>query len=223
VRGLADGCQQLGIPVTGGNVSFYNQTGHSPIRPTPIIGVLGVIDDVRRRTPHAFRTDGAQIYLLGDTRDEFGGSEWMDVVHGVVGGTPPVVDLERERLLADVLIAASQGGLIDSAHDLADGGLAVALVESCLHRSVGARITIPEGMDPFVLLFAESAGRAIVAVPRSEEGRFSEMCTARGLPHAGIGIVDVLSADLEISDQFTVPLAELRAAWATGLRTLFDA
>jgi phosphoribosylformylglycinamidine synthase subunit PurL len=223
VRGLADGCQQLGIPVTGGNVSFYNQTGHSPIRPTPIIGVLGVIDDVRRRTPHAFRTDGGQIYLLGDTRDEFGGSEWMDVVHGVVGGTPPVVDLERERLLADVLIAASQGGLIDSAHDLADGGLAVALVESCLHRGVGARITIPEGMDPFVLLFAESAGRAIVAVPRSEEGRFSEMCTARGLPHAGIGIVDVLSADLEISDQFTVPLAELRAAWATGLRTLFDA
>jgi phosphoribosylformylglycinamidine synthase subunit PurL len=222
VRGLADACQQLGVPVTGGNVSFYNQTGHSSIRPTPIIGVLGVIDDVTRRTPHAFHTDGAHVYLLGDTRDEFGGSEWMHIAHGFVGGSPPAIDLERERVLADVLINASRAGLIDSAHDLADAGLAAALVESCLHGGVGARITVPEGMDPFVLLFAESAGRAIVTVPRSEEVRFAEMCAARGLPHTPIGVVDVLSADLEVQNQFTVPLTELRAAWSTPLPTLFD-
>ncbi len=93
VRGLADGCQQLGIPVTGGNVSFYNQTGTTAILPTPVVGVLGVIDDVTRRTPMALRGDGALLYLLGDTRDEFGGSEWAHVVHGFLGGRPPTVDL----------------------------------------------------------------------------------------------------------------------------------
>ena len=221
VRGLADGCRQLGIPVTGGNVSFYNQTGNTPILPTPVIGVLGVIDDVSRRTPHGFHTDGAQIYLLGDTRDEFGGSEWMNAAHGFLGGTPPALDLDRERLLADVLIDSARDGLIDSAHDLADAGLAAAIVEACLHRGVGARVTLPEDADPFVYLFAESPGRAIVTVPRGEEARFTDMCAERELPHVRIGVVDVLSADLEVQDQFAVSLADLRAAWASPLPALF--
>src|SRR6266702_3755756 len=221
VRGLADGCQQLGIPVTGGNVSFYNQTGQTAILPTPVIGVLGIIDDVTRHTPHAFHTDGAQIYLLGDTLDEFGGSEWMSVAHGFLGGKPPAVDLERERLLADVLIDSARAGLVDSAHDLAEAGLAAALVEACLHRNVGARVVVPEGVDPFVLLFAESAGRAIVTVPRGDEGRFTDMCADRGLPFARIGVVDVLSTDLEVQEQFTVSLADLRSAWSEPLPALF--
>jgi phosphoribosylformylglycinamidine synthase subunit PurL len=221
VRGLADACQALGVPVTGGNVSFYNQTGHTPVLPTPVVGVLGVIDDVTRRLTHAFRSDGSQIYLLGDTRDEFGGSEWMDAVHEFLGGTPPAVDLERERLLADVLIEAAHDGLIEAAHDLSDAGLAAALVESCLQRDVGAHITVPEGAHPFVFLFSESAGRAIVTVPRRTDGRFPELCAERGLPCTRIGVVDVLSTALEVADQFSVPLAELRAAWSTPLRTLF--
>jgi phosphoribosylformylglycinamidine synthase len=222
VRGLADGCQQLGTPVTGGNVSFYNQTGSTPILPTPVIGVLGVIDDVTRRTPHAFRTDGALIYLLGETADEFGGSVWMHVVHDYLGGRPPRVDLERERLLADVLINASRDGLIDSAHDLSDGGLAQALVESCLRGDAGARIVLPEGADPFVALFSESAGRAVVSVPRSEEVRFADMCTTRGLPYARIGVVDLLDAHLEIQDQFSVRLHELREVWTAPLPGRFE-
>src|SRR6266542_2995460 len=221
VRGLADGCQQLGIPVTGGNVSFYNQTGQTAILPTPVIGVLGIIDDVTRRTPHAFHTDGAQIYLLGDTLDEFGGSEWMSVAHGFLGGRPPAVDLERERLLADVLIDSARDGLVDSAHDLAEAGLAATLVEACLHRNVGARVVVPEGVDPFVFLFAESAGRAIITVPRGDEGRFTDMCADRGLPFARIGVVDVLSTDLEVQEQFTVSLADLRSAWSEPLPALF--
>jgi len=221
VRGLADGCQQLGIPVTGGNVSFYNQTGQTAILPTPVIGVLGIIDDVTRRTPHAFHTDGAQIYLLGDTLDEFGGSEWMTVAHGFLGGKPPAVDLARERLLADVLIDSARDGLVDSAHDLAEAGLAAALVEACLHRNVGARVVVPEGVDPFVFLFAESAGRAIVTVPRGDESRFTDMCADRGLPYARIGVVDVLSTDLEVQEQFTVSLADLRSAWSEPLPALF--
>ncbi len=221
VRGLADGCERLGLPVTGGNVSFYNQTGATPILPTPVVGVLGVIDDVTRRTPFAFHTDGALLYLLGDTREEFGGSEWMHVVHGYLGGRPPAVDLDRERLLADILINSSRDGLIDSAHDLSDGGLAQALVESCAGNGLGARVVLPEDADPFVTLFAESAGRAIVTVPRSEEVRFTDMCTARGLPHARIGVTDVLSAQFEVQGHFTIPVRELRAAWTGALPRLF--
>jgi phosphoribosylformylglycinamidine synthase II len=221
VRGLADACQVLGIPVTGGNVSFYNQTGTTPILPTPVIGVLGVIDDVNRRTVQGFHSDGALLYLLGDTRDEFGGSEWMHVAHGFLGGLPPKVDLERERLLADVLINSSRDGLIDSAHDLADGGLAQSVVEACLRGACGVRLVLPDGADPFVWLFAESAGRAVVSVPRSEEIRFTDMCTARGLPATRIGVLDVLSPDLEVQGQFSVSLTDLRTAWSAPLPALF--
>jgi phosphoribosylformylglycinamidine synthase II len=221
VRGLADGCQQLGIPVTGGNVSFYNQTGRTPILPTPVIGVLGVIDDVTRRTPMAFTQDGHQLYLLGDTRDEFGGSEWANVVHGFLGGKPPKVDLDREKLLADVLINASRDGLIDAAHDVSDGGLFVALAESCLRGTTGARIVVPDDEDPFVFLFSESAGRAIVAVPRSEEVRFTDMCTARGLPARRIGVLDILESAIEVQGQFRLPIGELRRAWSGTLPALF--
>ena len=221
-RGLADGCFTLGTPVTGGNVSFYNQTGTTPILPTPVIGVLGVIDDVARRIPQGFGTDGALIYLLGDTHDEFGGSEWAYVVHTFLGGRPPVVDFARERLLADVLINASRDGLIDSAHDLSEAGLAQALVESCLRRGVGARVVLPENLDPFVALFSESTGRAMVSVPRAEEIRFTDMCSARGLPATRVGVIDLLSTELDVQDQFTISLRELRAAWTSTLRERFE-
>ncbi|MFI1160518.1 phosphoribosylformylglycinamidine synthase subunit PurL [Streptomyces sioyaensis] len=209
-RGLADACQTLGTPVTGGNVSLYNQTGEVAIHPTPVVAVLGVIDDVNRRTPIGFAEEGQLLYLLGDTREELGGSAWSQVVHDHLGGLPPRVDLERERLLAEVLISASRDGMIDAAHDLSDGGLIQALVESCLRGGKGARVVVPDGLDPFVLLFSESAGRAVVAVPRSEELRFTDMCGARGLPATRIGVVD--GAEIDIQGQFSLPLSELKAA-----------
>lgn len=218
-KGLADACQILGTPVTGGNVSFYNQTGEVAIHPTPVVGVLGVIDDVTRRTPIGFREEGQIILLLGDTREELSGSVWADVVHHHLGGRPPAVDLERERLLAEILIAGSRDGMIDAAHDLADGGLAQGLVEACLRGGHGARIVLPETVDAFVALFSESAGRAIVAVPRSEELRFTDMCKVRHLPVARIGVVD--GDTLDIQGQFTVGLDELRAANTAPLRDLF--
>jgi phosphoribosylformylglycinamidine synthase subunit PurL len=221
VRGLADGCRELGTPVTGGNVSFYNQTGSTPILPTPVIGVLGVIDDVARRTRPGFATDGALIYLLGATRDEFGGSEWMDVVHGYLGGLPPTVDFAREKLLADVLITGAREGLLDSAHDLAEGGLAQALVEAVLHGHAGARIVLPGDLDPFVALFSESTGRAIVTVTRRDEAALIELCRSRGLPAAPVGAVDVLENTLDVPGQFRIPLRELRAAWGEPLPTHF--
>ncbi|WP_411129377.1 phosphoribosylformylglycinamidine synthase subunit PurL [Streptomyces sp. x-19] len=209
-RGLADGCLTLGTPVTGGNVSLYNQTGDVAIHPTPVVAVLGVIDDVTRRTPVGFAEEGQLLYLLGDTREELGGSAWSQVVHDHLGGLPPQVDLERERLLAEILISASRDGMVDAAHDLSDGGLVQALVESCLHGGKGARVVVPDDLDPFVFLFSESAGRAVVAVPRSEELRFTDMCGARGLPVTRIGVVD--GDALVVQGQFDIPLDELRTA-----------
>jgi phosphoribosylformylglycinamidine synthase len=218
-RGLADGCLILGTPVTGGNVSFYNQTGESAIHPTPIVGVLGVIDDVTRRTRCAFAAEGETLLLLGETRDEFGGSEWAHVEHAHLGGLPPRVDLERERLLAEILIAASRDGLLSAAHDLSDGGLIQAVVESALRGGRGVRLALPEGLDSFVALFSESAGRAVVAVPRGEEQRFTELCGARGLPCARIGVVD--GDAVEVEGEFAIPLAELRAAHTGTFPGLF--
>jgi phosphoribosylformylglycinamidine synthase len=179
-----------------------------------------VLDDVTRRTPLGFREPGQQIYLLGTTRDELGGSEWAHVVHDHLGGMPPPVDLDAERQLADILVNASRDGLIDSAHDLSEGGLAQALVESTLRHGAGCRVWLPDGLDPFVALFSESAGRAIVAVPRTEEVRFTDMCTARRFPHARIGVVD--GDAIDVQGQFTLPLAELRAAWSATLPSLFE-
>lgn len=222
VRGLADGCVTLGIPVTGGNVSFYNQTGTTPILPTPVVGVLGVIDDVNRRIPTGFGTEpGETLILLGDTADEFDGSIWAQVAHDHLGGTPPEVDLAREQLLAQVLTAASRDGLVSAAHDLSEGGLIQAVVESALAGETGCRLLLPECADPFVALFSESAGRVLVAVPRTEESRFMSMCEARQLPAVRIGVVDQGSDSVEVQGQFSVTLAELREIHEGVLPGLF--
>jgi phosphoribosylformylglycinamidine synthase len=227
VRGLADGCLELGIPVTGGNVSFYNQTGAAAIHPTPVVGVLGVLPDVRLRVPMGFEHDGDAIILLGETNVELSGSEWAWVTHQHLGGAPPRVDLARERSLADVLTEAARVGHLTAAHDLSDGGLAQALVESCLRRGLGVRIAVPEqfaaGSDPFVFLFAESAGRAVVSVPRGHEKAFTALCEEHGVPWAAIGVVDQASGALDIRDHFSISLDELRAAYSGTLPALFGA
>ncbi|MGW5524354.1 phosphoribosylformylglycinamidine synthase subunit PurL [Gordonia sp. NPDC003950] len=222
VRGLADGCAQLGIPVTGGNVSFYNQTGSTAILPTPVVGVLGVIDDVTRRIPTGFGTEpGETLILLGETRDEFDGSIWAQVAHDHLGGTAPSVDLDHEKLLSAILTAASRDGLISAAHDLSEGGLIQAVVESALAGETGCRILLPEGADPFVWLFSESTGRVVVAVPRTEESRFSAMLDARGMPWTRIGVVDQGSDAVSVQDHFEVTLDELRQVYEGTLPGLF--
>jgi phosphoribosylformylglycinamidine synthase len=204
VTGLADACQQMGTPVTGGNVSFYNSTGDTAIHPTPVVGVLGVFDDTDRRTGMSWGIDGELIYLLGSTADEFGGSEWAHL-HGHLGGLPPKVDLEAERQLGQILVAGSRDGMFTAAHDLSDGGVAIGLVEMAMRSGTGARLWVPDGIDPFVFLLSESTARALVVVPRSEELRFTEMCGARNFPCERIGVVDSgLAADLSREDQVIV-------------------
>ncbi len=215
VTGLADACQYLGIPVTGGNVSFYNQTGTTPINPTPVIGVLGVHEDVRRRVNMSLTSEGATLALLGETREEFGGSEWAHVVYNHLGGLPPKVDLAAERALASVLIAAAREGLLTATHDLSDGGLSQTLVESCLRGGLGARITLPG--DPFTALFSESVARAMVAIRPGGEGRVAALCQEAGVPVAQLGVAggDALTVsgrggEGDQQELFSIPLAELR-------------
>lgn len=230
VRGLADGAAALGIPVTGGNVSFYNQTGTTAILPTPVVGVLGILDNVSRRLPTAFGSEpGETLILLGDTHDEFDGSIWAEVTAGHLGGVPPKVDLEREQLLAEVLTAASRDGLVSAAHDVSEGGLIQAVVEAALAGETGCRIVLPEGFHDgtgvFVFLFSESSGRVLVAVPRTEESRFTAMCQARGLPATRIGVVDQGpeggEPTVEVQGQFTVGIEELRRTSEGVLPGLF--
>jgi len=215
VRGLADGCRELGTPVTGGNVSFYNQTGATPILPTPVVGVLGVLDDVTRRTPMGFREPGDVVVLLGETGADFGGSEWAHAEHGHLGGTPPPVDLAAERALAAVLRCR----LLRSAHDLSDGGLAQALVESALRTGLGARVRVSG--DPFVQLFSESTARALATVALADLDRLAAVAAGHGVPLARLGEVTA-EVTLTVEDVLTVPLAELRAAHEATLPQLFD-
>lgn len=210
-RGLKDACAELGIPVTGGNVSLYNQTGETAILPTPVVAVLGVIEDVRRRTPSSFRAADERIVLLGTTREELSGSEWAKVVHNHLGGLPPQVDLRAERNLARVL--KDLVGIATSAHDLSDGGLAQALAESAMVSGIGARVDL-EG-DAFVGLYAESAARALVTVDAGDIEELRALCARHDVPMTELGSTggDVLA----VEGQFEVPLAELREAWTATL------
>ncbi|MGH3930159.1 MAG: AIR synthase-related protein, partial [Pseudonocardiaceae bacterium] len=220
VRGLADGCAALGIPVTGGNVSFYNQTGDTAILPTPVVGVLGVLDDVRLRIPTGLGDPGDDIWLLGETRDEFGGSEWAHEVHAHLGGRPPAVNLPGEQALAQVLATASREGLVTAAHDLSEGGLAQALVEAALISAHGAQITLPPQLNPFVALFAESTARTLLGVSGAHAHRVAQLCTAHRVPVTRLGHVEATDA-LEIIDVATLALEELRTAWESTLPALF--
>ncbi len=225
VTGLADACLELGTPVTGGNVSFYNQTGDVAIHPTPVIGVLGVIADVERRTPMAWKKDGELIYLLGITRDELAGSEWAHAIHKHLGGLPPVLDLSAERTLAEILVAGSQDGFFSAAHDVSDGGIAQTLVEMAMRSGIGARVAVPAELDAFVFLWSESATRAVVVVSPDRNDEFLAICAAKSFPVAEIGVVDSSSSSVELSGVFgetiSLEISELRSISEATLPRLF--
>lgn len=228
VEGLSDACLELEVPVTGGNVSFYNQTGTTPIHPTPVVGVLGIVDDVAKRVPSGWQDDGDNLYLLGTTQLELDGSAWAGVVHDHLGGRPPAVDLAGERRLAGLLHAAADQQLLSSAHDLSDGGLGQALAEGVLRFGVGARVFLGEvlerdGVDLATALFSESTGRVVVSVPREEDVKFRGLCEGRGYTVARIGVTDGESGSLEVQDAFTIPLDELREAHRGTLPAHFGA
>jgi phosphoribosylformylglycinamidine synthase len=187
IRGMRDACLAFDTPVTGGNVSFYNESGDSAIDPTPVIGMLGLLEDYRLRVPSAFPRPGLAVYLLGESFAELGGSEFAEVVLGVVAGKPPALDVTKERLLQTLLHAAARDTLLASAHDCGDGGLAVALAECAIGCGHGFAVSLPEAMPPHVALFGESAARAVVSVDPADEERFLSLAAEHAVPILRLG------------------------------------
>jgi phosphoribosylformylglycinamidine synthase len=225
VTGLADACLEMGTPVTGGNVSFYNQTGEVAIHPTPVIGVLGVIDNVEHRTPMAWGLDGELVYVLGTTRDELAGSEWAHAIHAHLGGHPPVLDLQVEMTLAEILVAGSAQQLFSAAHDVSEGGIAQTIAEMAMRSGVGVRLDVPAGLDAFTFLWSESATRAVVVVPQNRNDEFLSLCESKSFPVTKIGSVDSLSKSIELAGVFgetiSLDIEELRTVSEETLPRLF--
>ena len=186
IRGMADACRAFETPVTGGNVSFYNESGGSAIWPTTVVGMLGLIEDHRLAVRHHIG-EGTVLYLLGETFPELGGSEFADAVLGVVSGRPPALDVDRERRLHGLLIESAGMDLLRSAHDCGDGGLAVALAESAIAGRTGFAVTLPGDLPPHVALFAESASRAVVTVAAERASELEDLAVAMRVPISRIG------------------------------------
>jgi phosphoribosylformylglycinamidine synthase subunit PurL len=218
IRGLADACRALGTPVTGGNVSFYNESGDSAIWPTPVVGMLGLLTDYRLRVVSGFPRGGLAIYLLGETFPELGGSEFAEVVMGELAGRPPELDLEREGALIRLLVAAAGQDLLTSGHDCGDGGLAVALAEAAIEGGHGFAVTIETDLPPHVALFSESASRAVVTVAPEREEELVAEAGAHGVPATRLG--ETGGHRVMIEGMLETSVEELRAIHASAIPQL---
>jgi len=214
VRGLADGCLEMGLPVTGGNVSFYNQTGAVAILPTPVIGVLGVIDDVRTRTPMSFDREGLDLYLLGETANDLAGSEWA-YMHKQRGGVAPIADLQREMRLIDLLVAGRTKKIFTAAHDLSQGGLSATLTEMVLRYNTGATIHLD---NVGISLLSETPGRVVVAIDPSQSAVLIQEAAQQKIALRKIGVT---GGDSLVINDAVISLAELRTAHTETFKKLF--
>jgi phosphoribosylformylglycinamidine synthase len=221
VDGMAEACHALGLPVTGGNVSFYNESSGRPIHPTPIVGVLGLLDDATAAVPSGFLRPGLEVWLLGETRAEFGGSVWQRLTTGRLEGPPPALDLAAEAGLHRLLAELATRRLLAAAHDLSDGGLAVALVEATLAAGVGANVGLPRERSPLAALVSESPSRVLLAVPPEAAGDLEALAAMAGVPATRLGATG--GDRLVISHVVDLPLSQLRDAYESALpRALGD-
>ena len=218
VEGLAEGCAQLETPVVGGNVSFYNESFGEAIYPTPVIGMLGLLDDVDNRVGSAFVREGDLVVLLGETKDELGGSEYLKVIHGRVAGPPPSIDWSAEKGLIECLTRAAGSGMLASAHDLSEGGLAVALAESCIQGGMGAGVKPAGDLPLHVLLFSESQSRALVSVQPAKLEALEEIAGGLGVPLEVIGRTG--GGILEVEGAFSVSLEEIEGTYLNSLEKM---
>jgi phosphoribosylformylglycinamidine synthase subunit PurL len=224
VEGLADACRALDIPITGGNVSLYNETGGQAIYPTPIIGVVGVIEDASRVVSRTFKQAGDEIVLLGEGHGELGGSEFLKTMLGLVQGPPPQLDLNMERSLITLLNRAASAGLLQSAHDCSDGGVAVTLAECAFDTGgIGLTVDVPLSTDASATLFGESASRAVVSATPSNLQRLLQLAADLGVPARSIGRTGGSRITITIAGSASIycTVAEAEEVWSHALGRYF--
>jgi phosphoribosylformylglycinamidine synthase subunit PurL len=226
VEGLAEACAALDIPITGGNVSLYNETDGLAIYPTPIIGVVGVIDDASKVVSRTFKGTGDAIVLLGEGFEELGGSEYLQALHGLAKGEPPALDLDRERALIALLTRAAAAGLLRSAHDCSDGGVAVTLAECAFETDgVGLDVDLPRQHTSTVAgaLFGESASRVVVSVKPADVKELLRLAAELGVPAAQIGQTGGSQIKIAVDGVSTIecPVAEAEQVWSSALGRYF--
>jgi phosphoribosylformylglycinamidine synthase len=225
VRGISDACRALEIPVVSGNVSFYNETDGLAIPPTPTVGMVGLLEDVGKRVGLSFRREGDRIALLGQTRDELGGSEFLRTIRSRDEGPCPEVDLAAERRLIDLLAILAEQGVLSSAHDVSDGGLAVALAECAMKGSLGAEIALEEGPRVSSLLFGESTGRAIVTFTPESAAAVEGAAKKAGVPFRKIGRVGGARLKIAVAGKSVVDegVADLASLWKSAFSRAMEA
>lgn len=221
IEGMADAASRLNTPVVSGNVSFYNETEETAIYPTPTIGMVGLIPDVGKHITQWFKNEGDAVVLLGETGEEFGGSEYMIQVHGALRGRPPALDLEAESGLINTLLDASDRGIINSAHDVSEGGLAVSLAESCFTPkgpAGGVKVKLDGIIRKDALLFSESQARAVISLDKKNISTLEKIAEKHGIPMNIIGSVE--GARLSIEDLIDIPVSEAHNAWTSGFENI---
>jgi phosphoribosylformylglycinamidine synthase len=202
----------LKIPVTGGNVSFYNESEYGAVYPTPVIGMVGLISDISITTDMGFKTEGDIIVLLGEIKDELGGSEYLKIIHNILDGEPPELDIKKEKAIQQVCLTAFNKGIIKSAHDCAEGGIAVALAECCIQGKYGAEIEIlQDNIHPVSMLFGETQSRIIVTVDNNNLDTLIEIITYENIPYSILG--EVRGKNLIINKFINLPVSKMEAVY----------
>ncbi|WP_081413505.1 phosphoribosylformylglycinamidine synthase subunit PurL [Aneurinibacillus terranovensis] len=221
VDGMSEACRVLDTPVIGGNVSLYNETLGEAIYPTPVVGMVGLVHDTDHITTQSFKSEGDVILLLGETKDELGGSEYQKMVNGSIAGRPPAIDLEVEKRLQQTVLTSIQKGLVASAHDLAEGGLAVALVESA-EPGLGVRVEWNIDLRPDAALFSESQSRILLSVKPDHEAEVRKIAEKNGIVCTRIGTVGGNDVRITINRReiMNTPLSDLKAAWKDAIACL---
>ncbi|GFR38549.1 phosphoribosylformylglycinamidine synthase subunit PurL [Insulibacter thermoxylanivorax] len=219
VDGISEACETFATPVIGGNVSLYNESEKGPIYPTPVIGMVGLVHDLDHITTQAFKSEGDVIFLLGETKAELGGSEFQYVIHGVTEGRPPQIDLAAEKRLQEAVLRAIQSGLVASAHDLSEGGLAVALAESCISGGIGAAVEIETELRHDIALFSESQSRILLTAKPEQAEELERTIAAAGVPVKRIGTVGGSDLSIRINggQGLELPVDRLAQVWKDAI------
>ena len=218
VKNLAEACKVFGLPVISGNVSFYNESFGEPIYPTPVVGLVGLLDDVEQRCTMHFKDAGDTIILVGETDDELGGSEYLSVQHGIAAGEIPALDLELEIAVQDAVRAGIREGIVKSAHDCSEGGIGIALAESCIAGNIGANVALDDGLEATSSLFSETQSRIVVTVANGDVERLLDILSADNVPYSVLG--EVGGDRLIIENKIDLSVAEMAEPFNSSLEKL---